>query len=117
MGRVEAAVGLGVGRLELAQDAVAEPDRVGQVLEPDRVLGEPGHREGARNGAERQHELLVARPRTAGVRRLDGSGLLLLVDARHAAEDSSACGHICRSGTTMCRGSSVPDAASGSIGV
>ena len=30
---------------------------------------------------------------------------------------SSACGHIWRSGTTACRGSSVPEAASGSIGV
>ena len=30
---------------------------------------------------------------------------------------SSACGHISRSGTTTWRGSSVPDAASGSSGV
>jgi hypothetical protein len=31
-----------VGRLELAQDVVAQVDRVGEVLEAEAVLGEPG---------------------------------------------------------------------------
>ncbi|MBA3718296.1 MAG: hypothetical protein H0W87_08735 [Actinobacteria bacterium] len=52
-------VELRVGRLELAQDVVAQVDRVGEVLEAEAVLGEPGDRERARNGAEGEHELLV----------------------------------------------------------
>ena len=35
----------GVGRLELSQDVVAQVDRVREVLEPERVLGETGNRE------------------------------------------------------------------------
>jgi hypothetical protein len=37
--------------------------------------------------------------------------------ARARPSRRSACGHIIRIGTTTCLGSSVPDAASGSIGV
>ena len=48
------------GRLERAQEPVAERDRVRDVLEPMTVLGEAGHGEGAWHGAERDHEPLVA---------------------------------------------------------
>jgi hypothetical protein len=58
-----------VGRLELAQDVVEQVDRVGEVLEAEAVLGEPG------------------------------------------------VGGLMRRVTTTWRGSSVPEAASGSIGV
>ncbi len=46
---------------------------------------------------------------------MDATGLLVEHVARPRM--SCACGHMTRSGTTTWRGSSVPDAASGSIGV
>ena len=56
LGRVEARR----GRLERAQEPVAERDRVRDVLEPTTVLGEAGHGKGAWHGAERDHEPFVA---------------------------------------------------------
>jgi hypothetical protein len=117
MGGVEAAVRLGVCSLQLAQDPVAKLDRVGEILEPDACSARPRHREGARNGADREHELVVANLEGAGVRCLHHRRLPLLVDPVTLPSSSSAWGAICRSGTTACRGSSVPEAASGSIGV
>ena len=46
--------------LELEEDAVAQGDRVGEVLEAHPVLGEAGHGEHARARAERDDEPLVA---------------------------------------------------------
>ncbi len=77
---------LGVGSLELSQDVVAEIDRVGEVLEPDRVLGEPGNRERPSDGAERKHEMLPGDVERAGLRRLDVRRPLLRIDRRHAAQ-------------------------------
>ncbi len=48
------------GRLERAQEPVAERDRVRDVLEPATVLGEAGHGECAWHCTERDHEPLVA---------------------------------------------------------
>ena len=45
----------GVGALERVDHVVAEPDRVGEALEPDRVLVEPGH------GSERDTEPTATR--------------------------------------------------------
>ena len=50
----------GRGRLERAEEPVAQRDRVGDVLEPEPVLGEPGDGERPRHGAERDDEPLVA---------------------------------------------------------
>ena len=62
----EAEVALRLGRvkpcgggLERAEQAVAERNRVGDVLEAAPVLGEPRDRERPRNRAERDHEPLV----------------------------------------------------------
>ena len=77
---------LRVRSLELSEDAVAEGDRVGEVLEAEAVLSEAGHREDARDGAEREHELVVADVEHTRVRRLDVREPLLLVDRGHAAE-------------------------------
>ena len=108
---------LGSCRLELAEDVVAEVDRLGQGLEPEPVLGQARDRKRPRDGPERDDELVVG----------DVDLLLVGDDANGACasssravarpRSSSAWGHITRSGTTAWRGSSVPEAASGSIGV
>ena len=49
----------GVGQLDLAQDVVAQADRVAEVLEPERVLAQPGHGRDAGDRSEGDHELLV----------------------------------------------------------
>ena len=51
---------VGRGALELLEDAVAECDRVGEPLEPVRVLAEAGHVDHARHGTERDDEPLVS---------------------------------------------------------
>jgi hypothetical protein len=91
---------------------VAQLDGVGEVLERQRVVGKPGDRQGARDGAERDHEVLVAdRERPATV----STSTRLRSKSNSTARPStrSECGHIARSGTTTWRGSSVPEAASG----
>jgi hypothetical protein len=52
-------VRLGVGGLELAQDVVAEVDRIRERLETDGVLREAWDRERARHGSERDHEVAI----------------------------------------------------------
>jgi hypothetical protein len=49
----------GVGRFELTENVVAEGDRVREILEPQRVLGEAGNRKDARHSPERDDEFLV----------------------------------------------------------
>ena len=114
LGRV---VGMDRRALELQQDAVAERDRVSEVLEADPVLREPGHGKGARRRPEGDDEPLVSDLDRPG-QGLDGDGLAAR-DRDRVIEPrtSSACGHISRSGTTTWRGSSVPEAASGRSGV
>ena len=70
-----------LGDLQVQQRAVAQRDRLGQRLEADRVLGEPGDGQRARHRAEREHELVVAQcaPRgrracTSGARSARGRG-------------------------------------------
>ena len=65
---------------------VAEVDRVGKRLERERVLGQAGHRQRTRDGAERQHEV-IPRDRLRAFVGLDGGRLRLEVDAGRAAED------------------------------
>jgi hypothetical protein len=48
-----------VGFLQRLDDVVAQVDRVGEALEPDRVLGQPRHRQHPRGRAERQQQLVV----------------------------------------------------------
>ena len=87
-----------------------------RLLKAEPVLGEPGDRKRACDCAQRDDELLVVDLNVPGG-RLDSNESLLFVEADDASSRSSACGHIIGSGTTTCLGSSVPDAASGSIGV
>ena len=47
-----------VGGLQRLDHVVAQPDRVGEALEADRVLGEPRHRQHPRDRAEREQELV-----------------------------------------------------------
>ena len=100
-----------------AEDVVAEVDRVREVLEAERVLGEAGDRQHARDRAEREHRLLVADLEASRVRSRPSPSALARSSAVSRPSSSSACGHIIRSGTTTWRGSSVPDAASGRSGV
>ena len=72
--------------LELQQNAVAERDRVGEILEADPVLDQPGHREGARRGSERDDETLVADLELAR-ERLHRDGSAAAIVARHPTED------------------------------
>ena len=111
------ALGRGVGELDLAQHLVAQADRVGEVLEAERVLAQPRHGRHARDRAERDDEVVVLDRERAGL-GLDVHDAALGVEARRAEPSSrSACGHIARSGTVTCRGSMLPAAASGSSGV
>ena len=52
-------VGVDRRTLELVQHAVAQRDCVREVLEADPVLAQPGHRESARDSAQRDHQALV----------------------------------------------------------
>ena len=52
-------VEVGVREVELVQHVVAQRDRVGEVLELERVLAH-GHGRRARQRAERDHDLVVA---------------------------------------------------------
>ena len=78
LGRV---VGMDRGALELQQDAVAERDRVSEVLEADPVLREPGHGKGARRRPEGDDEPLVSDLDRPG-QRLDGDRLAVAIVTR-----------------------------------
>ena len=65
---------------------VSEIDRVREILEPDRVLGEAGDRKRSGDRAERQHQVVPRDLERAGLRRLDVGGPLLRVDRGHAAQ-------------------------------
>lgn len=49
----------GVSELDLAQNVVAQPDRVGEVLQSQRVLAQPGDRRRAGDRSERDDEIRV----------------------------------------------------------
>ena len=72
--------------LELEQHPVPERDRVGEVLEPDAVLGEAGNRKRARRRAERHDEAFVADLERAG-QRLDRHGTSVVVVPGDAPEN------------------------------
>ena len=48
-----------VGRLQSLDHVVAQPDRVGEALEANRVLGETGDRQHPRDRAQRQQQLVI----------------------------------------------------------
>ena len=50
-----------VGRLQRLDHVVAQPDRVGEALEADRVLGQARHRQDPRDRAEREQQLVVGK--------------------------------------------------------
>ena len=77
---------LGIGSFQLPQDVVTQMDRIGEVLEAERVRGEAGNGERPGDGAERQHEVLPGDVERARLRRLDVCGSPLRVDRGHAAE-------------------------------
>jgi hypothetical protein len=74
------------GSLELSEDVVAQDDRVRQVLELERVLGETRDRQHARDRADREHELLVLDLPRSGL-RLHGDDARLLAERGRAADD------------------------------
>ena len=103
-----ARVGRGVGELDLAQDVVAQADRVAEVLQAEGVLAQA--RDGRRAGhrSERDDELLVGDRDAAGLGlHLDDAPLGIERDgaAEHAGRRA---GHMVRSGTTTWRGSMLP---------
>jgi hypothetical protein len=81
--------GRGVCCLELPEHVVAERDRVGQVAEAVAVLGEAGHRQHAGDGAEREHEAVVADLDEA-VDRLDDHRFPVGMDGRQPSNDELA---------------------------
>ncbi len=80
-----------VGGLELREHVVAKRDGIGQVVEPERVLGEPRDGERARDRAEREHEPLVAQLEPSGV-RLDRDGASVLVERGRGTNDELRAG-------------------------
>ncbi len=79
------AVVLGRGRFEPAQHVVAEVDRVGEVLEAEPVLGEPGDWQRARERAECEDCLLVVDDDCPGT-GLDRRDALLRVEGGEPPE-------------------------------
>ena len=78
--------GMDRGALELQQDAVAERNRVSEVLEADPVFREPGHGKGTRRRPERDDETLVSDLDRSG-QRLDGDGIAVAIVTRNRTED------------------------------
>jgi hypothetical protein len=75
-----------VGRLQPLQDVVAEVDRVGEVLEAERMVGEPGNRQRPRDRANGDDEVLVADVDEA-FERLDLDAAVAEVERRRMPED------------------------------
>jgi hypothetical protein len=86
VGRRRRVVRLLVRGLELSQHAVAQVDRVGEVLEAERVLREARDGERPRDRARCEHELLVGDLEAARVRGLHVHDATLLVQRRRGAE-------------------------------
>ena len=85
MGASLACVELRVRRLELAQHAVAEHDRIGQVLEAEAVLGEAG--EGKTRGTAPSASTRCSQPMSNAPASASPRGPpALLVDLGHTAE-------------------------------
>ena len=88
----EQALALGTGRevrrlVEVREHAVADRDGLFDRLEADRVVGDAGDREGARDGAARDHDdVVVELPRLTDLGR-DRGGLRRVVDARDLRGD------------------------------
>jgi hypothetical protein len=80
------------------------------------VLGEAGNRKDACHSPERDDEVRVLELDVANF-GLDHNVPRLFVELIASPSTRSACGHIIRRGTTTWRGSRVPEAASGRIGV
>jgi hypothetical protein len=80
-----------VGEVDLAQDVVAQADRVGQVLEGERVLGEPVDGRHPRDGAERDHEVRVGDGEAPGV-GVDRDDAPLVVERDRRAEQQVGVG-------------------------
>ena len=82
-------------------------------LKPSPCSARPGIGRVRETAPSATHELLVPRPRAARRRSRPCTRPRRCRARSTRPSRSSACGHISRSGTTMCRGSSVPEAASG----
>ncbi len=106
-----------LGDVEAVEYLVAQRGGVRERLQADRVLGEPGDRQRARDRAQRDDQLVVgeldrARRRCAAPTACAGG-----VGAAHAGRSEVGARSCERSGTTTWRGSSVEPAAPGSSGV
>jgi len=74
-----------LGRLERAQDVVAQRDRFGERLEADAVLGETGHRQRAADRADGDDQVVVDELLGLAVQRLDLEAVSLRRGTRDAA--------------------------------
>ncbi len=75
-----------IGRLKLPKNVIAEVDRVREIPEAVRVLGEPGHGQCAGDRSQREHQALVADLDRA-VDRVDCHSPALGVERGHATDD------------------------------
>lgn len=103
----------GLGLVELLEDVVAQADALLDTLHTDALFGEAGDREGAGDGAERDHQVVEGQlVRLADQRRDDGD-LAVLVDAGDPAGEN-----LCLGQHASQRDDDVPrrDAACGHFG-
>src|SRR5690606_13179583 len=94
-GVAERGVAGGRGDVHLFEDVVAQPDGLLDGLEPDRVLGEPGDRQGARDGAGGEHQVVVGQLLSGAALLVggeggDGGGAPGVVDGGGLADDDAA---------------------------
>jgi hypothetical protein len=71
---------------EAPQDVIAEVDRIGESLEAQRVIRQAGDRQRARDGAQRDDDVVEAHGHHV-VLRLDACSALCGVELGRAAED------------------------------
>ena len=108
---------LGVGELDLAQHVVAQPDRVADVLEAERVLAQARDVRRARDRAERDHEPLVADRERAGLRGRRGRPCARGRARRPSRAGGRRAGTSCAAARSRGAARCCPAAASGSSGV
>ena len=79
----------GGGEIESTQHLVAQGDRLLDVLEPDRLLGQPGDRQRPRHRSEGDDDVVVVDAVLLAGRRLHDRTVVRVVDRRDAAGDDA----------------------------
>ena len=80
----------GGGEIESTQHLVAQGDRLLDVLEPDRLFGQPRDRQRPRHRPEGDDDMVVVDAVLVAGRRLDDRTVVRVVDRRDAAGDHAA---------------------------